>query len=171
MNHLGLYRHELEIAVIEDGNPATLIVQDTSRYFEDPGFPMLDVRLPGSEHVHTIPVTVGQQTVVNGYLTGLGGYVPMPDGIYQLRYSVSPNEAVFVCLAYLKTDELRCRLDAYLASLNLCDEQVVRKAADLDSQVAVLLAAGGVHARQGRFDLSTQLYRKASQLVDRAKPC
>lgn len=171
MTYLGLHQHELSFSILEDNDPHTLVVLDTSRYMEDPEFPMLDVSLPGMEDVHTIPITPGQLTILNSLLVGYSDYCELPDGIYQLRYSVAPNELVYKCQNYLKTDQLRKKLADYLSTLNLCDTRTLAPVAERVSQIQLLIQGAQLEAGKGNDQLATTLYRKALQLVDRSNDC
>jgi hypothetical protein len=127
-------QHVLSLEAPDTLNLCILRVIDTSIYNPDmaPRCPQLYVTLPG----FVTPVVFDESVISLGFSLNLTAcdlevqtancgttYSPLPDGVYIIKYSVSPNETVYVeynhlriTKALLKIQELLCDLD-----INACD--------------------------------------------------
>ena len=104
------YKHQLSLDVPDTNNCSVFRVLDTSIY--DPHVPVtcnkLEITSPGFNEPVAIDVIKGFNLILNGCTLGIqsGGCGTvserLPDGIYTIRYSVSPNDKVFVQYHYLR---------------------------------------------------------------------
>lgn len=115
------YKHQLSLEVPDTNNCSVFRVVDTSIYDERVSVtcPKLEITSPGFNEPVVIEVVLSEDPVTNapinfsyilnactlGIQTAGCGDVSerLPDGIYVLRYSVSPNDKVFVEYNYLRT--------------------------------------------------------------------
>jgi hypothetical protein len=161
-------------------NKCILRIQDTSVYNPNsaPVCPLLQVTPPGFTH----PVNFTDTTISIGFNLNLtacdlemqtadcgNSYRDLPDGIYIIRYSVSPNEIVYVeynhlriTVALNKVQGVYCNLD-----LGTCDPPVSikKKLEDIRYIQQLLLAAKAEvefchHAEKGM-----ELYNYAIKLL------
>jgi hypothetical protein len=105
------YKHQLSLEVPDTNNCQVFRILDTSIY--DEHVPVtcsrLEITSPGYNQPVTIDVIQGFNLILNGCTLGIQtsgcGSVSerLPDGIYTIRYSVSPNDKVYVEYHYLKT--------------------------------------------------------------------
>lgn len=115
------YKHQLSLEVPETNNCSVFRVVDTSIY--DEHVPVtcakLEITSPGFNEPVVIDVVLSEDPntnapinfsyILNGCTLGIQtancGQVSerLPDGIYTIRYSVSPNDKVFVEYYYLRT--------------------------------------------------------------------
>jgi len=127
-------RHVLSLEAPTTLNKCILRVIDTSIYNADmaPRCPQLYVTLPGFSR----PVVFDESVISLGFSLNLTAcdleiqtagcgtsYADLQDGIYVLKYALSPHDVVYVeynhlriTMALLKIQELRCDLQ-----LNACD--------------------------------------------------
>ena len=106
-------KHQLSLEIVETGNPQLFRVTDTSIYSPDlkvecatleiqsPGFntpAKLENVLPGFNYMMNA-CTLQQQTA--GCANGNFGTIA--DGVYVVKYSLSPNDKVFVEYNFLRT--------------------------------------------------------------------
>jgi hypothetical protein len=114
------YKHQLSLEVPDTNNCSVFRVVDTSIYDEHVPVtcPKLEITAPGYNVPITIDVVLSEDPVthapinfsyiLNGCTLGIQtsgcGTISerLPDGIYTLRYSVSPNDKVFVQYHYLR---------------------------------------------------------------------
>ncbi len=104
------YKHQLSLEVPDTNNCSVFRVLDTSIY--DPHVPVtcnkLEITSPGFNESVAIDVISGFNLILNGCTLGIQsagcGTISerLPDGIYTIRYSVSPNDKVFVQYHYLR---------------------------------------------------------------------
>ena len=105
-------KHNLSLEILETGNPKLFRVSDTSFYSPDipvecatleilsPGFnnpAVLENVIPGFNYMVNA-CTLGQQTVG----CSSDNFGTIADGVYVVRYSLSPNDKVFVEYNFLR---------------------------------------------------------------------
>lgn len=103
-------KHVMDFDVYTRGATNTLILIDTSDYFERPSNPIVEVTFPTTNQVFSTYYTPKSLNVLNTRLLNYSeDIIDFPDGLYRIRMSVAPNEHVYVCKNYLKLDKLRKR--------------------------------------------------------------
>lgn len=108
-------KHVIDFDIYTRGVENTLIVIDTSDYFERPSNPIIEVTFPNSQQVYATYFTPKSLNVLNTKLLNYSeDVIDFPDGLYKIRMSVGPNEHVFSCKNYLKLDKLKKRFLALL---------------------------------------------------------
>jgi hypothetical protein len=103
-------KHELSLEVLETTNPKLFRVVDTSAYSKDLSIecPTLQILSPGFNSTQDIDAVAGFNYVLNACTLGvqMSGCdttsADLGDGIYVIRYSVSPNEYVYVEYNHLR---------------------------------------------------------------------
>jgi hypothetical protein len=117
---LKMANHILSLEVPDTLNSCQLRIIDTSLYASDfeVKCPLLEVTLPGFHY----PVQIAEPNIDLGFSLNLTAcdleiqnlgcgtdFNPLPDGIYVIRYSVSPNKVVYVEYNHLRmTQALNC---------------------------------------------------------------
>lgn len=128
--------HRLGIEVIETMNPSIMKIIDLSVYSNliPVVCPRLWVTAPGfdySEEIDSNIVTSGFNLTLTACNLGLQKYKcdsemnELPDGIYSIRYAVSPHEYLFVDVNHLRTtlimqeiENIYCRLESEQCHIN-----------------------------------------------------
>lgn len=123
-------KHVLSLEVPDISNDCILRIVDTSLYSEliTVNCPTLQIIPPGFDH----DVTIDAGTLVGGFTTNITAcdlglqtdscdaeQWPLPDGIYQIRYSVAPNEYVYVQYNHLRITQAINRYKQLLCNLDL----------------------------------------------------
>jgi hypothetical protein len=125
-------KHTLSLEIPDTLNDCILRVIDTSLYADKPPVdcPYLDVQGPGFSCAVRLDVEPGfcnlnltacdleLQTENCGTI-----FNTLPDGVYVIRYSIAPNEYVFVEYNHLRTTEALNKLNEVLCALDVsnCD--------------------------------------------------
>jgi hypothetical protein len=119
--------HVLSLEVPTTMNNCILPVNDTSVY--SPLIPItcetLNVTVPGFSYSNQIDVTSGFSLILTAcdlqlQSTGCGEtYAPLPDGIYIIKYSVSPNDLVYVEYNHLRITQALIRYNKALCDLDI----------------------------------------------------
>ena len=135
------YKHQLSLEVPDTNNCSVFRVTDTSIYDDHITITCgrLEITAPGYNQPVVIDTAKGFNYILNGCTLGLQtsgcGSVSerLPDGIYTIRYSVSPNDKVFVQYHYLRVCMTLNKYFNELCKLELaaCEPQPDVKA-DLD---------------------------------------
>jgi hypothetical protein len=126
--------HVLSLEVPNVSNTCILTILDTSVY--SPLIPVscetLDVTVPGFSNASQINVTNGFLVNLTACELGLqtadchSTYVDIPDGVYIIRYSVSPNDIVYVEYNHLRISKALEIYNKVLCTLDIsaCDPPV-----------------------------------------------
>jgi hypothetical protein len=125
-------KHTLSLEAPDTLNSKIFRVVDTSLYHEDVKVecPILNITLPG----FTYAVEFGQDDITHGFSLVMNGCdleiqtsdcgtknVSLPDGIYVLKYSVSPNDIIYVEYNHLRITQLLNTYKSVLCDLDLAD--------------------------------------------------
>lgn len=100
--------HYLDLHIPEGTNPSSFEVRDTSIY--DENLPIsnaiLEIYPPKSRYGYVGHKTKGFSFIANAHLlkiNAVGGiYPPLPDGVYRVKYSIKPNDKVYVEFIYFR---------------------------------------------------------------------
>lgn len=136
-------KHQLSLEVPDTNNVKVLRIFDTSLYAEnfDTTCGLLQITSPGFNLPVNIDVLPHYNLVLNACTLGLQRTgcgetsAVMPDGIYIIRYSVAPNDKVFVEYNHLRTTQTINKYFSELSKLELagCEPQ-----ADVKERLAEL---------------------------------
>jgi hypothetical protein len=108
---------KLYLDIPETSNPKTIRVLDSSLYNEDINISCsrLEITPPGFDYPIVIEVTPYFNLALNTSTLGLekvskySDLSDLPDGVYTFRYSIAPNDKVWVEYEYLRTQQLSNR--------------------------------------------------------------
>lgn len=120
-------KHQLSLEVLDTNNTRVIRISDTSLYSSD--IPVkcgiLEIRSPGFTQPVVIDVLPHFNLVLNGCTLGIQStgcgtesYI-LPDGIYNIKYSVSPNDKVYVEYDYLRVTQTLNKYYNFLCDLEL----------------------------------------------------
>lgn len=119
--------HVLSLEVPTVSNPCIMPVMDTSIYSElvPISCETLNVTVPGFTYSNQISVTAGFNEPLTACQLGLQSvdcgstYVDLPDGVYIIKYSVSPNDIVYVEYNHLRITQALNKYNAVMCNLDL----------------------------------------------------
>lgn len=168
--------NKLDLNIIDTHNNYTLAIADVSIY---DGTPITNASIeiipPGFNKV-SLPFQPRAMNTFNSNDVGItcvadtSQLVELPDGFWQVTYSINPNSTVFVNYYFMRTEVLQCRLDNLLL-LTLMNykglDKTKRERDILDIQILINGSIGAAN----RLDRNTaiQLYHKASDMIDKLK--
>lgn len=177
-------KHELNIHVVDTMNTCILKVQDLSVYSNIVQYtcPALEILLPGFKKTvvfnDTTAPTIAKNFDINITACDLGlqlqncnsEFAALPDGIYALRYSVSPNEYVNVEINHLRVTSLMHKYKEALCDLDIagCEpSQELKKKQDLLNTVFMYIEAAKAKAEYClEPKKAMELYNYAKKLLD-----
>jgi hypothetical protein len=123
-------RHILGLDNIETANKTIIRIADASIYADFPATcGLLEIQAPGFNIIKQFDVTPNFTLVLNACSLGLqtddcGDHAAdLPDGIWKVKYSVSPNDKVYVEYAWLRTTAFMAKYYDILCNLDMsgCD--------------------------------------------------
>jgi len=166
----------LDITLIQTYSLKTIGIADISVYPDnfDVFNPTLELTAPGMLKVALPfnPRTVNVFNSNNINMTCTFDYsqlAALPDGIYTLKYSISPNQDRFIEKSFMRVDKLECKFAQAFLYLDLDDDSFhdVHKNKMKTLKTVRMLIDGSVAAMNECDDiLAVKLYQKASQMLD-----
>jgi hypothetical protein len=162
----------LDIYVLQTYDVKTLAVLDNSVYAPPIVNPTIEITPPAFNSI-AIPFIPDTYNIFNSEMLGIspvGSPVqPLPDGVYQLRYSIAPTLTSYVSKSFMRTDAIQEKFDtAFMTSeLMECDNKL-KEQAKLQLDTIYFLIQGSIAAANNcAITESEQLYSKASAMLDR----
>lgn len=152
---------KINFSIYDNGSPKSLILIDESVYFDTPSSPLIELTLPNFKKVYSVPVEARGLIALNSKLIGFSdGVIDLPDGIYNIRYSVAPNATAFLCKNIFKVSSVKARLKDFLCSE--LEEDLVEKLykVDLYLQAAEATVQDMPHEAE-------EFYKKAKKIIER----
>jgi len=167
----------LNLDIIDTHDFKTLGIVDTSWYNEliTVETPTIEILPPGYTVAASPFFMIKALNIYNS--NGLGitkasceeELIDLPDGIWKVKYSICPNDQLFIEKYFLKTDQIQCRYDrAFLnLDLNTCDSQVDRNDRKRLDEIEFYIDGAIAAANDQNPKLASELYNKADKLLSR----
>ena len=164
---------KLDIAVIPTYNVLTLGVMDTSVYPDDPPIvnnPTIEITVPNFG-VATLPFVVSSYNSFNSTdltITTAGNETPLPDGIYRLKYSITPAYLNFVEVTIMRTEKIQEKFDKAFLRLDLmeCDGAIKTQSTVTLNTINFFIQGSIAAANNCAEYESTKLYTQADTMLD-----
>jgi hypothetical protein len=120
-------KHQLSLEIPDSNNIKVLRLFDTSFYADNVNVDCSTLRItsPGFNLPIVIDVLPSFNLVLNACSLGIQrsgcgtNSMPLPDGIYVINYSVSPNDKVYVEYNYLRTTQIMNKYYGILGQLEM----------------------------------------------------
>lgn len=148
-------KNDLNLEIVETYNPNLIKIVDFSTYIEDMDIKceLLEITAPGFISPVQIEVTKGFELLLNACDLGIQRQdcgeekFALPDGVYNIKYSISPNDKVFVEYSYLRTTKILNRyynelskIETKGCSLEDCNQKKLRDLRDIKSYIDIAKA-------------------------------
>jgi len=165
---------KLDILVVPTYNTKTLGVADASIYPDSPPIvysPTIQISVPGFAKV-VLPFSVNDFTVYTSStlgLTAIGSpYLPLPDGVYILRYSIAPDYINFVEKSIIRVDQLQEKFDSAFMKLDMMEcDRAIKTQAKVDLNSIYFFIQGAIAAANNcAIDESNKLYVQANKMLN-----
>lgn len=171
----------LSLSLIDFRDMTTFVLSDTSSYEVVPvsGQFALQVTAPGYSTVNISTFTPGQVNVFTcadlGITCSDSGCTPLPDGIYNIVYSVNgpggalaANPAVLT-LQVIKIDQIKCQYQhAFLkADLNCGTTRGKNQYTDELRKIKLFIDGSVAECANSNYILSQDLYQKADYMLSK----
>jgi hypothetical protein len=164
---------KLDILVLPTYDSRTLGVADASTYPTYPPVtsPTIEITVPGFDKV-ILPFTPNDFNIFNSTslgLTAVGDPItPLPDGVYFLRYSVTPTFTNFVEKSIMRVEQLQERFDGAFMKLDMmeCDLAIkTQQKVELNS-IYFFIQGAIAAANNCAIDQANKLYNQASKMLN-----
>ena len=164
----------LDFLVINTYNAQTLGVADTSIYDTDPPVvvaPTMTITIPGFSTPVNIPFIPNDFNVYNSATLGLSVYptlLPLPDGIYNLKYTVTPAYTYNVEKNFMRIDQIQEKYDKAFMKLDMmeCDNAIRTQSKVTLSSIYFMIQGSVAAANNCAVDTANKLYVQADRMLD-----
>ena len=164
----------LDFLVINTYNTKTLGIADISVYDTDPpnvSSPTMQITVPGFTTPVSVPFNVQDFNVYNSVILGLTTFPtmsPLPDGVYFMKYSVSPANVNFVEKNIMRTEVIQEKFDSAFMKLDMmeCDSAIRTQSKVTLNSIWYLIQGSIAAANNCAIDTANKLYKQANQQLD-----
>lgn len=166
----------LNFGIIDTHDFKTLGIVDTSWYNPDivVETPTIEILPPGYTIAASPFFMIKALNVYNS--NGLGitkasceeELIDLPDGLWKVKYSICPNQELFIERFFLKTDKIQCKYEQAFLNLDLSypstevEQQKRKKLDEIEFYIKGAIAA----SNKQNAKLSSDLYKKADKMLN-----
>lgn len=168
---------QLDFYIEDVINPKVLIVKDASFYNPDitPTGAQLVIQYPGSNMYVSTPVGINFRYVINSNTLGITNVVKqsslavLPDGLYTIRYSICPNDELYVEYKFLRNvKQLIKYYNAYCGlELQKCSHKCYMAELDQLKEIKQYIDSAKYLADCDRYDNALEMYDYADELLSK----
>lgn len=161
----------LDILVVPTYNTLSLGIADASTYDGTPSAPSIEITVP-SFGVVTLPFNINDFNIFTSTSLGITGVgdslVPLPDGIYNLRYSITPAYINFVNKTIIRVDQLQEKFDKAFMKLDMMEcDRAIKTQSKVELNTIYYFIQGAIAAANNcAVDTANKLYLQASKMLD-----
>ena len=161
----------LDILVLPTYNKMLLGVADASTYVTTPVNPTIEITVPSFGTV-VLPFTVNNYNLFNSESLGItatgAALVPLPDGIYKLKYSITPAITNYVEKTILRVDQLQERFDEAFMKLDMMEcDKAIKTQSKVDLNTIYFFIQGAIAAANNcALETATTLYNQAQKMLN-----
>lgn len=163
----------LDILVIPTYNSKTLGIADASTYPAVPPVtaPTIEVTVPGFNKV-VLPFNINDFNILNSASLGLSSVgdplLPLPDGVYFLKYSVTPAYQNFVEKSIMRVEQLQEKFDAAFMRLDMmqCDLAIKTQQKVTLNSIYYFIQGAIAAANNCAIDEANKLYNQANKMLN-----
>lgn len=165
---------KLDILVIPTYNTLTLGIADASTYPTSPlvSSPTIEIEIPGGFGLVSLPFNINDFNVYNSASLGITAVgdplLPLPDGVYYIKYSVAPAYLNFVQKTIIRVDRLQEKFDNAFMKLDMmeCDLSI-KKQQKVDLNSIYYFIQGAIAAANNcAVETSNKLYNQANKMLN-----
>lgn len=164
---------KLDILVIPTYNSKILGVADISTYPAAPPItaPTIEIEVPAFGKV-VLPFNTNDFNIFNSASLGITSVgdplLPLPDGVYFLRYSVTPAYQNFVEKSIIRVDQLQEKFDLAFMTLDMmqCDLAIKTQQKVTLNSIYYFIQGAIAAANNCAVNEANKLYNQASKMLD-----
>lgn len=164
---------KLDILVIPTYNTLTLGIADASTYPTSPAVqsPTIEITVPGFGVV-VLPFNINDFNIFNSTSLGLTAVgdplLPIPDGIYYLKYSVAPAYENYVSKTIMRVDQLQEKFDQAFMRLDMMEcDLAIKTQQKVELNTIYFFIQGAIAAANNcASDTANKLYNQASKMLN-----
>lgn len=166
---------QLDIYIDQVLNPNLLIVKDASYYNPDIEVTnaIIEFKIPGSNLYYTFETEPGFTEIINSNSIGLTSSIDnnlaaLPDGIWTIKYSICPNEELYVEYTFLRNVQQLVKYYNKFCELDKCKET---EEFNKLQEIYTYIKGAEYKANCSQYQHAIELYEYADKLLERFKSC
>lgn len=164
---------KLDFLVIPTYNLETLGIADASTYPASPpvSAPTINIDVPTFGLV-SLPFNINDFNIYTSTSLGITAVgdplLPLPDGIYNITYSVAPAYQNFVQKTIMRVDQLQEKFDSAFMKLDMMEcDAAIRKQQMVDLNSIYYFIQGSIAAANNcAVDTANKLYNQANRMLN-----
>ena len=165
---------QLDILVVPTYNTLTLGIADASIYPTNPpvvSSPTIEITVPGFDVV-SLPFNVNDFNIFNSLSLGLTTFgqplLPLPDGVYKLKYTVAPGYENFVEKTIIRVEQLQEKFDEAFMKLDMMEcDRAIKTQQKVDLNTIYFFIQGAIAAANNcAVDTANKLYVQANNMLN-----
>lgn len=169
-----MFTLHLDLLVVPTYSTHTLGITDSSTYPDDPPIvtaPTIEITPPGFDTV-SLPFIIEEFSVYTSTTLGITEVdeetVPLPDGVYFIKYSIAPAYTNYVEKSIMRIDSIQERFDEAFMKLDMMEcEKAIRTQSKIDLNTIYFFIQGSVAAANNcAIDESNKLYEQAYKMLN-----
>jgi hypothetical protein len=161
----------LDILVVPTYNAKTLGIADASTYNGIPSASSIEITVPALGQV-VLPFNYNSFNVFNSTSLGLSDVgqplIPLPDGVYLLKYSIAPAYLYSVEKSIIRVDQLQEKFDSAFMKLDMmeCDMAIKTQQKVTLSSINFFIQGAIAAANNCAIAEANKLYAQANRMLD-----
>ena len=165
---------QLDILVVPTYNTLTLGIADASIYPTNPpvvSSPTIEITVPGFDVV-SLPFNVNDFNIFNSLSLGLTTFgqplLPLPDGVYKLKYTVAPAYENFVEKTIIRVEVLQEKFDEAFMKLDMMEcDRAIKTQQKVNLNTIYFFIQGAIAAANNcAVAESNKLYNQANMMLN-----
>lgn len=172
----------LDINIVKTHNIRTIGIADTSVYATSIiNGPVIEITPPGFKKV-ALDFTVKSVNIFNSNSLKITNACseqdlsPLPDGIWKIKYSITPALDNYVEKSFMRTDYIRCMYDRAFLGIDMsncvgCTSDLIHTKKNELQEIRLLIDGAVASANDCDEDGAMYKYRKAMDKLKRIKQC
>lgn len=160
---------KLDFLVVPTYNTLTLGIADASTYDGVPASPSIEIIVPGLGTVN-LPFVPNDFNIFNSASLGIstvGVNVPLPDGVYYLKYTNAPAFQYYVEKSIIRVEQLQEKFDAAFMQLDMMEcDLAIKTQSKVELNSIYFFIQGAVAATNNcAIDTANKLYAQANKML------
>jgi hypothetical protein len=162
----------LNILVVPTYDSRILSVKDIFTYATTPSAPNIEITIPGGFGFVNLPFNINTTNIFNSASLGItsptDAELPLPDGVYFLKYSIAPAFENFVEKSIMRVDQLQEKFDNAFMRLDLmeCDRAIKTQAKVELNSIYYFIQGSIAAANNCAIDTANKLYIQADRMLN-----
>jgi hypothetical protein len=164
----------LNILVLPTYDVETIAITDISVYSTDPPTvtsPTIEITVPGYTTAVSLTFVVETTNIFNSTDLGLtvaGSELPLPDGVYCLKYTVDPAATNYVEKTIMRVDKIQEKFDEAFMKLDMMEcDRAIKNQEKINLNTIYFLIQGAIAAANNCAVIqSITLYQQADTMLD-----